>query len=302
MNDTWNWRLLRCGAFRLDGGSMFGVVPRVVWSRTVEPDERNRIPLQTNALLLERNGTTVVVELGIGDKFGAKERDIYAMEDRTVLDALHEAGCDAASVGAVVLSHLHFDHAGALTRRPRAGEGEGPVVAFPNARIVTQKQEWEDALANRSTMHKTYLPDHLTPGVKERVLLVDSPDPGADLDAKGFVPTPVPLPGLEGIGVFRVPGHTWGQQAVMFKDARGRTVVFTPDVMPTVNHAGAAYNMAYDVETYTSMRMRMRLLEAATERGWSLAIDHEPGPAVVRVEHDPDKRGAYRLTPDDDHG
>lgn len=296
---TWNWRLLRCGAFRLDGGSMFGVVPRVVWSRLVQPDDRNRIPLQTNALLLERDGNIVVIELGIGDKFGPKERDIYAMEDRSVLRALDDAGCDPASVNAVILSHLHFDHAGGLTRLPRNGEGSEPVLAFPNARIVSQRQEWDDAMANRSTMHKTYLPSHLTPGVRERLALVDSPTPDPERGA-GLSFAPVPVAGLEGIEVGRVPGHTWGQQAVRFTDPKGRTVVFTPDVMPTVNHVGAAYSMAYDVEAYVSMKMRSRLLNAAADHDWLLALDHEPGPPVVRVRRDAAKPGVFTLEPDDD--
>ena len=84
----WNWRLLRCGGFRLDGGSMFGMVPRAVWTRFVEPDERNMIPLQQNSLLLERDGRIVLIETGIGDKFGAKERGIYAMEERSSIDAM----------------------------------------------------------------------------------------------------------------------------------------------------------------------------------------------------------------------
>ena len=104
---------------------------------------------------------------------------------------------------------------------------------------------------------------------------------------------------VPGVEVFRVPGHTWGQQAVRFTDVGGRTVVYTPDVMPTANHVGQAYNMAYDVEPYVSGQMRVRLLEAASGGGWLLAIDHEPGRAVVAVERDPSRAGAHRLIPVD---
>lgn len=309
----WSWRLLRCGLFWLDGGGMFGVVPKPLWSRLITPDDRNRIPVQTNALLLEREGALVVIEVGNGDKFGAKERDIYSMENRSVIDALHEAGARPEDVSTVIVSHLHFDHAGGLTRKPRQGEPERAALTFPNARIVTQRQEWEDAIANRSTMSRTYLPDHLTPEVRERLQMVDSPDPqvataartGAERGGAHTSPGAVPvfpctevLPGIE---VFRVPGHTWGQQAVKFTDTRGRTIVFTPDVMPTAHHAGAAYNMGYDVEPYVSMRVRMAFLEEARREKWLLAIDHEPGPAVVAVEAG-EKPGQYRLTPSDDHG
>lgn len=298
---AWSWRLMRCGAFRLDGGSMFGVVPRVVWEKASPPDDRNRIAVQTNALLLERDGRLVVIETGCGDKLAPKERDLYALEHRSVLDALHEAGARAQDVSSVIVSHLHFDHAGGLTRRPRAGEPDRPMLTFPNAEIIVQRQEWEDALANRSTMTRTYLKDHLTQEVAERVRLIDGPSPvtGAGQGGPtgfgrfGFVEI---LPGVE---VFRVPGHTWGQQAVRFTDPGGRTVVFTPDVMPTANHVGQAYNMAYDVEPFVSGQMRVRLLEAAAAGGWLLAIDHEPGRAVVAVEPDETRAGTYRLTPVD---
>ncbi len=281
----------------LDGGAMFGVIPKPLWTRMVTPDERNRIPVQTNCLLLERGGEIVVVEVGNGDKFGVKERDIYGMEDRSILDALHEAGCRPEDVGTVIVTHLHFDHAGGLTRKARSGEGDSPQLTFPNARIVTQRREWEDAIANRSTMSKTYLREHLTEEVRERLTLVEGtapPDPLLEVeDVRGEVfPGTEVLPGLE---VARMPGHTWGQQAVRFRDAEGGTVVFVPDVMPTAHHASAAANMAYDVEPWVSMRMRMRLLHEASAQGWTLALDHEAGDAVFRVERDPSKPGAYSL-------
>lgn len=295
--EGWNWTLLRAGAFKLDGGAMFGVIPKPLWTRMVEPDDRNRIPVQSNCLLLERRGHIALIEVGNGDKFGAKERDIYGMEDRSVLDALHEADCLPEDVRSVLVTHLHFDHAGGLTRRPRAGEGEGPQLTFPSAEVIVQRREWEDAIANRSTMSRTYLREHLGENVRERLRLIDgpaAPDPLLEAEAVGgaLFPGVEVLPGVE---VVRMPGHTWGQQGVRFRAADGSTVVYVPDVMPTVHHASAAANMAYDVEPWVSMRMRMRLLRAAAAEGWTLALDHEPGGAVVRVEEDPSKPGAYLL-------
>ena len=103
---------------------------------------------------------------------------------------------------------------------------------------------------------------------------------------------------LPGIDVFLVPGHTWGQQAVRFEDVAGRTVVFTPDVMPSVHHLGAAYSLAYDVEPYTSMITKGWLLEAAAERDWLLVLDHEPAAPLQRVA--PDGRGWFELRPEAD--
>lgn len=301
----WTWRLLRCGSFRLDGGAMFGILPKPLWTRLVEPDDRNRIPLQCNSLLLERDGRLVLIETGIGDKMADKLRDIYALERRSILDALHEVDCDPKDVEEVIVTHLHFDHAGGLTRLPRPGSGEStdprtPPLSFPNARVITQRLEWEDAKANRSTMHATYLPDHLTPEVGERLTLVDGAPP--PLDDRGGLPardawfsfTPV-APGIE---VFRVPGHTPGQQAVKIDAAGGRTLVYVPDVMPTAWHASPTANMAYDMEPYVSMLQRGALLDLAATNHWLLCLDHEPGEhAVFEVEADREKPGRHRLVP-----
>lgn len=301
---------------------MFGLIPRAVWSRQVEADDRGRILVQHNCLLLERSGSAgddpkiMLIEVGTGEKMDAKSCDIFGLEKRWLLDALHEVDCRPEDVGAVVVTHLHFDHAGALTRLCRPGEaadwqaskGLGPVetgepvkVTFPNAAVYTQRREWEDALANRSVMTRTYFRDHLDP-IRGHIRTVDSPPPFPP----GVVPDRDALPVrtledreteiLPGVFVFRVPGHTWGQQAVRFTDAQGRIVVFTPDVMPTAAHVGAAYNLAYDVEPYTSMLSRRWFLGEAAKRGWLLVLDHEPGPQPCRFVRE-DGRGWYVLDP-----
>lgn len=318
----YRWRLLDAGRLLLDGGSMFGVVPRTVWTRSVEPDERNRIALRHNCLLLESEKPDadlgrprrVLIESGTGDKLDPKMRDIFGLEDRTIETAVIEAGVDPAEIDAVVVTHLHFDHAGGLTRRCRAGESPdwvaGPGEAsgdttevkltFPNARVWAQAREWRDALANDAVMTRTYYRDHLLP-IEQRLALIDSPRPFAP----GSVPhrdetprVPVELRRTEtepGIWGLLVPGHTWGQQAVGFSDTDGRTVVFTPDVMPTAWHAGAAYSLAYDVEPYMSMISRHWLLEDAARLGWVLALDHEPRTPLVTVRGN--EKGWFDLTP-----
>src|SRR6185295_11363315 len=167
--------------------------------------------------------------------------------------------------------------------------GESPVKrTFPNARVYSQARELSDALANRSVMTRTYFKDHLEP-VREQMALVDSARPfvtGYTPDRNEMPALPVELrltPVVPGINVFLVPGHTWGQQATMFKDTKGRTVVFTPDVMPTAAHLGAAYSLSYDVEPYTSMISRHWFLSEAADRNWLLVLDHEPGNPVRRV-------------------
>lgn len=273
----WTPRLLQIGEFRLDAGCMFGLIPRVVWTKWFPAgviDDANRMPLQQNSLLLEHGGKLVVVEVGIGDKTAPKERDIYAQRDMGIHAELAKIGCDVRDVSTVIVTHLHFDHAGGLTRM---GDGGKPVLTFPNAEVVTQRGEWNDALANKSTMHKTYLREHLGPNVAERVRLIDGE---AEV--------------LPGIRVLPMPGHTWGQQAVLINTPTGRTICFTPDVMPTALHARPTCNMSYDVEPYTSMLQRIALLERAEREKWTLVLDHEPGYPVFTVEHDADK-GGHRL-------
>ncbi|MCC6679194.1 MAG: MBL fold metallo-hydrolase [Phycisphaerales bacterium] len=311
----YRWQLLRAGRFRLDGGSMFGLIPRVIWSRSVPADDKGRIEVQHNCLLLERADDPppastlpaprlILIEVGTGDKLDAKSRAIFDLEDRSILTALHEVDCRAQDIGAVVVSHLHFDHAGALTRLARPGETPdwtGPAscfagsrgdhavkLSFPDAKVFTQTREWSDALANRSVMTRTYFKDHLEP-IKDRIIAVESPRPyplgsipDRDADPIGTVATRRTqiMPGLF---VFLVPGHTWGQQAIQFTDTSGRTVTFTPDVMPTINHLGAAYSLGYDVEPYTSSLSRRWFLDEAAEHNWLLVLDHEPGEPRQRV-------------------
>lgn len=278
--------------------------------------------MQHNCLLLERvddppppdaagvgrpplpSPKLALIEVGTGNKLDAKSREIFALEDRSILDALAEANCRPEDIGAVIVSHLHFDHAGGLTRLLRPGETpdwSGPAscfsgsrgdhavkLAFPNAMVYAQAREWHDATHNNSVMTRTYFDDHVQP-LRGRLKLVDSPRPFPT----GQTPDRGDRPRLTieqreteilpGVSVFLAPGHTWGQQAVKFTDAQGRTVVFVPDVMPTAWHVGAAYSLGYDVEPYTSMITRSWLLAEAAERGWTLVLDHEPGNPIRRA-------------------
>ncbi|MEO0629678.1 MAG: MBL fold metallo-hydrolase, partial [Planctomycetota bacterium] len=197
MTTTYSWQLLRAGRFLLDGGGMFGIIPRSVWTRSITPDDQNRIELMHNCLLLNGGGRTVVIEAGTGDKLDAKMSGIFGLDGRTIESEVVGAGTDLSDINAVIVSHLHFDHAGGLTRRARDGETPdwvaGPreasgdrnevMLTFPNAEVIVQKQEWTDALNNDAVMTKTYYKDHLLPleiplaGERPRLRLVESPIP-----------------------------------------------------------------------------------------------------------------------------
>ncbi len=324
---------LRAGRLLLDAGGMFGVIPKVVWQRTCEVSEKNQVELAHNCLLLDPvdgQGTgPILLETGSGDKLDPKMRAIFGFDGQpTIEDELRRVGRDPGEVRTVIPSHLHFDHAGGLTRRPRPGEtpdwtasdpseqsGDSPGVkfTFPNAQVITQRREWIDAVNNTAVMTRTYYKDHLLPFADERHALL-SGDPARPRLRLVDSPHPFPRPGipmradepqgrlearetevLPGVFVFLVPGHTWGQQATRFTDERGRTIVFTPDVMPTRWHVGQAYSLAYDVETYTSMLSKTWFLREAAARGWTLFLDHEPGNPFATVRED--GKGWYTLDP-----
>ena len=269
------WQVLDAGPIALDGGGMFGVVPRVLWQKAFPPDEKNRITLRHNCLLLksEDGKRTVLIETGSGDKFGEKDRAIFGLSDRSVQTALAEANVDPGDITNVIVTHLHFDHAGGLTKLK---DGK-PTLSFPNAAVHVQKREFHDAVENHSVMTKPYLPENLAPL-----------DPNLKLaNGDGEV-----LPGLY---AFAVPGHTWGQQAISFTDVRDRSIIFTPDVLPTASHVGRAYSMAYDVEPYTTLKTKTGLLRDAAKHDLTLVLVHEPKTPVVTVRED--GNGWYALEP-----
>ncbi|MDP7007965.1 MAG: MBL fold metallo-hydrolase [Phycisphaerales bacterium] len=260
---TWNWRVLDAGRFALDGGSMFGVVPKALWSKLVAPDSRNRIPEACNCVLLEKDGERVLIETGFGDGWSEKEVDMFGMNGVTVLGALEEHNIDPESIATVILSHLHFDHAAGIT-------------LLPNAKVIVQKQEWDDANNNRSTMSRTYLPRVLD-SIRDRLVLVDG-----DATVCGDVRLTVRK------------GHTWGLQSIEFEDHDG-TVCFCSDVMPTRNHVGLAYSMGYDMLPWDNAQTKRQLLEAAHSEGWRLVLYHEPETPVVGVIKN--ERGYFGLEP-----
>jgi glyoxylase-like metal-dependent hydrolase (beta-lactamase superfamily II) len=270
---------LRTGAFRLDGGGMFGLIPKSMWSQWTTPDADNRIALATRSLLVEtaRDGL-VLVEAGCGDKWTDKERAMYALERRTAVDALRDVGVSPADIAHVVVTHLHFDHAGGLTR---AGDA-GPVATFPRARIHVQRTEWRDALANKSTMTRTYLRTHLDP-IASEVELHD----GECAPLAGFTLLPA-------------AGHTWGHQAVLVEGASAAggaaPHLFAGDACPTIHHAHPAASLGYDMMAYQAMCTKLALLDRAEREGWTIALDHDDGHALVRVVRSATREGGDRLS------
>lgn len=252
------------GRFRLDGGGMFGVIPRVLWSRQYQPDERGRIQLDTNCLLVRTPDELVLIDTGNGPKFNAKEQAIYDLQPGGPLLAnLAALGVQPEEITTVLLTHLHMDHVGGASRF----EGEEAVVQFPNARFVVQRGEWEDAVANRSHMRISYRPENLAP--LERSGRLELLDGDAEV--------------LPGIRTQLAGGHTLAHQSV-FVQSQGETLFYPADLCPTPAHVRPAYNMAYDMIPYDNQLAKAALFPRAAEEGWLLVFDHEPERKVARLE------------------
>jgi glyoxylase-like metal-dependent hydrolase (beta-lactamase superfamily II) len=263
-----NYRLrsLNAGSFRLDGGAMHGVVPKTLWSTLVPCDEQNRVPYSTSCLLIEGDGRRILVETGNGDKHPPKERRIYDLEDRTIVTALAEIDVTPASIDLVVLTHLHFDHAGGATRL------EGAVLrpTFPRARYVVQAREVEDATHPHERNRASYQERDFIPLLAAGVL--DLVEGEAEV--------------APGVRVLPSPGHTRGHQSVLVDGGDGQRALFLGDVVPTSVHVRLPFIMAYDLEPAVTLDTKRRLFERALAEEWLLCFGHDPEVQAVRLGRD----------------
>ncbi|WP_457638314.1 MBL fold metallo-hydrolase [Oceanithermus sp.] len=255
--------LLEDATFRLDGGAMFGVVPRVVWERKAPPDELNRISLIIRPMLVRAGERWVLVETGMDDKPGEKHRQIYGI-DRAgrLLEQLAELGLQASDIDLVVNTHLHFDHCG-LNTYSQSGK---IVPLFTNASYVVQKQELNDALNAHERNRASYLPENIEPV----------------LEAGLFETVEGEVELVPGFKLLPLPGHTLGQQGVVL-ESEGQKLVYTADLLPTLNHAPLAYIMAYDLYPVTTLTTRKRYYPEWREEGALIATPHDPEHALGRL-------------------
>lgn len=258
----WTLHTIEAGALWLDGGAMFGSVPKPLWSRTNPPDERNRIRLAMRCLLLVGHGRKVLVDVGLGDKNDAKFRDIFRVEDEPTLErSLAYAGHPIETITDVVLTHLHFDHAGGSTRR----EGDRLVPRVPGARWYVQRRNWDNAHAPNPRERASYLRENFVP-LHEAGVLEFWDGPGR------------PWPGVE---ILTAEGHTRGQQLVRVEGG-GQAVYYVADLIPTAAHVRVPFVMGYDMAVIETMAEKAALLErAAAENAW-VCLEHDPETAFAR--------------------
>jgi glyoxylase-like metal-dependent hydrolase (beta-lactamase superfamily II) len=264
---------LRChtlegGLQRLDGGAMFGVVPRTLWMKRVPPDERNRIPLAMRCLLVEHPDGLVLIDTALGNKEEARFLDIYGVENQglegatQLEDALASVGFLPGDIRWVINTHLHFDHAGGNTTMDPDLEADARRhvrPTFPNATYVVQRAELEFARHTNERTRASYLPHNFEP--------IAAAGRWRLLDGEGEV--------LPGISVRLTPGHVPFHQSVVLRDG-GDTAAFVADLIPTVAHLPLPWIMGYDLEPLRTLESKRRLLQDAVAGGWRLIFEHDP--------------------------
>jgi glyoxylase-like metal-dependent hydrolase (beta-lactamase superfamily II) len=265
--------VLEAGLQWLDGGAMFGVVPRPLWERKIAPDHRHRIPLALRCLLIEASNALVLVDSGVGTKESEKFKDIYGVDNAgnpsRLEDAIRSAGFQVEDVDLVVSTHLHFDHAGGNV----ALSADGVLVpAFPRARYVMQKGEIEFATSGNERVRASYMTKNFAPLVEAG--LVDT------------VEGPTQL--LEGIRLLPTPGHTPFHQSVVL-ESQGETALFLADLCPTAAHLPLPWIMGYDLEPLVTLETKRAVLGRARGEGWTLLFQHDPKVPWGRLAQDSEK-------------
>lgn len=261
------------GFFRLDGGAVFGIVPRTLWSSKVQPDDRNRVRLAMRPLIV-RGKRTMLIDAGLGDKQDEKFKDVYGVERGRHLDhALVQAGLKPEAIEIVLATHLHFDHSGGFTIRDASGRLR---PRFPRARYVVRRGEWEDATHPHARSRGSYLSDNFLPLADAGVLeLVD--------DDQTIMP---------GVRVRRTGGHTMHHQMVLIESG-GRRAAYPADLLPTAAHVGAAWIMGIDLYPVDTLAAKEAFLKEAVSDQTLVFLDHDPEIASGYIIHE---NGKFRVT------
>lgn len=258
--------IINFGAFRLDGGSMFGSVPKALWSRLIPADSDNCIPLVCRSLLIEDEKRKILVDVGTGDKWSDKLRSIYAINTTS----LNQLPFNREEITDVILTHLHFDHAGGITRYSDSDRGSLELT-YPNARIHLQRANWERANNPTAKDRASYLSENIAPLKKK----------GADLNLiDGVIGEGFEI--FSGIKLHRVDGHTPGQQWIEVVGDNER-IFFPTDLIPTSHHVQLAFHMGYDVCADKLLIEKQAFLERASEAGVRVCFQHDRDVALGRI-------------------
>jgi len=271
---------IQAGGQKLDGGAMFGVVPKPLWEKRIPADERNRIQLGMRCLLIEHPSGLILIDTGAGNKEDEKFKNIYGLENeggdgRTMLeDGLREVGVEPKEITLVINTHLHFDHAGGNTF---IGESGKVQLTFPNATYIVRRGEYDYAMHTNERTAASYFERNFMPvEAAEKFELVAR--------EKTIV---------KGIRVIPTPGHTPFHQSVLIESG-GERAFYLGDLVPTHAHLPLPWIMGYDVEPLTTLETKRRILKQAVEEKWLMIFEHDATVAWGRVEHD---GKAYHVVP-----
>ncbi|MEO0162138.1 MAG: MBL fold metallo-hydrolase [candidate division WOR-3 bacterium] len=249
--------LISDGSFLLDGGTMFGVVPKVLWQKIWQPDDLNRIEIPLNCLLIKTPQANILVDTGIGNKLDNKFREIYCVKQ--VTDLAHELakhGVKFEDVDFVVNTHLHFDHCGWNTI---LSASDTVIPAFPNARYVIQKQEWYDANHPNERTRASYIKENYLP--LEGAGLLKLVDGDSEI--------------IPGVRVLNTIGHTKGHQSVLIESG-GKKAIYWGDFMPTSAHLRIPYHTSFDLYPMELVELKKKYLRRAIDENWLMIFEHDP--------------------------
>lgn len=254
---------INSGFFSLDGGAMFGVIPRPLWERTNPPDSRNRIRLATRSLLLKSPSANILIDNGMGNKSDEKSKDIYNIDqDNYSLEkSLAGIGLHKEDITAVILTHLHFDHCGGSTEY----DNGRLVPAFPNAKYYVSRKNYDWAVEATERDKASYLKENFVPLAEEGVLTF--------LNGNTFD---------DGIELIEMNGHTFGMNLVKISDS-SNTLLYCADLLPCRAHVPLPYIMGYDLQPLVTLDEKKKILSAAADEGWILFFEHDPDTAAART-------------------
>ncbi len=256
--------IIESGFFALDGGAMFGIIPKALWQKTNPPDEANRIKMSTRNLLLESDSKKILIDTGMGNKWDEKLKNIYAIDEKISMNAaLVQKGLNSYDITDVILTHLHFDHTGGSTEL-KNGKLE---PAFPNAKYYVQKKNYDWAINPSDRDKGSYIKENFQPLFEEGVLNFVNGNTQFDDEIEFEV----------------INGHTFSQQMVKISDGTN-TFLFCADLIPTFGHIPLPYIMGYDLQPLVTLEEKKKYLQLALEENWKLFFGHDPEIAFATIK------------------
>jgi glyoxylase-like metal-dependent hydrolase (beta-lactamase superfamily II) len=264
--------IVSAGTFALDGGAMFGIIPKPLWEKKIPADDKNRIPMGTNCLLLRDGKRTVLVDCGMGTKWAPKQAEQFKVQT-TLASSLQVAGCAMGDVTDLVLTHLHFDHAGGATTTDAQG---ALTMAFPNARVHVGRRNWEWAQAPNDRDRGSYRDDSWRPllgAERDRLVLVD------DVNSRAVL--------FDDVEALFCEGHTTGQMLPLVGRGDARAL-YGADMVPTRAHVRMPWIMGYDLRPLDMLDEKRRLLGLCADDGVALVYEHDATEPMTGIARDGD--------------